>query len=146
MTYPTNRLTLGEVFLMANKGIQTAYSTTGALWGLSETVPLKRWRIAALYTELAHALKWIDRASVYSGIGAYAQAQLGEPALDVVAEFTAMRTELQALHDWIDTNFPKDTDGYFILNDEVTGDSLEFTVAQLTAFRPIANDFMQTIS
>lgn len=65
-------------------------------------------------TILADAVVAIDKAAAISGIAAYASAQIGDPTLDVVTEFTNMRAAIVATRNWIIANFPKDANGYLL--------------------------------
>lgn len=50
----------------------------------------------------------LTQAAAVSGIAAYAQAQVGNPGLDVVGAFSAMQAALIAVVTWVKANFPKD--------------------------------------
>lgn len=80
-----------------------------------------------------------DRIRVTPGIAAYAQNEENDPTYDVVAEFTAMRTEAVGSRDWILTNFPTAPTG------EIIKDTLEtdgnITVRQFT---PVETAGLQT--
>ena len=71
-----------------------------------------------------------DSVSSLPGLAAYAQNEENDGTYDVVAEFTAMRTEAIGTRDWILTNFPTAPSG------EIIKDTLEsngdITVRQFT--------------
>lgn len=50
--------------------------------------------------------------SAVPGLSAYAQAQVNNPSLDVVAAFASMQSALIAVGAWIIGNFPIDSSGY----------------------------------
>lgn len=52
---------------------------------------------------------------------AYIREQLKNDTFDVVAEFTAMRDAVQGVITWIETNFPKDADGWIQIIKIVNG-------------------------
>lgn len=69
------------------------------------------------------------------GLAAYAQAQVNDPAYDVVAEFTTMKNAINSARDTLITMFPKDGNG-FILYQTINADGSvavrTFTAAQLS--------------
>jgi len=46
------------------------------------------------------------------GIGAYAQAQISDPTFNIVNEYNALVAAMNAVGNWIVTNFPKGTGNY----------------------------------
>lgn len=69
-------------------------------------------------TDLWQLLK-VERTGLVSaaampGIGVYAQNQVNDATYDVVAEFNAMVTAIDAATAWIEGNFPKDGSGFLL--------------------------------
>lgn len=84
-------------------------------------------------------LQTITQNAVADGLVAYAQNVEGKPALDLVAEYQAMLTQLVSVRDWIFNNFPaKDANGNpvpFTWNINAPHANVNLTPAQLTAFK-----------
>lgn len=70
--------------------------------------------IVNLMSTLASVRDDLARAAAVTGIAAYAQMQVNDPALNVAAEFTAMTNAIDAVRTWIATNFPKDGSGFLL--------------------------------
>lgn len=81
---------------------------------------------------------------------AYARDQFNDPALDVVAEFVAMRDGALSLRNWINTNFPRDAGTGAVLvatvDENGIATPLTFTVVQLAWFVTQADAFLATIA
>jgi hypothetical protein len=71
------------------------------------------------------------------GLAAYATAQYSGQGIDIVAEYTAMMTAIDAVDSWIDTNLPKDASNYELQYQRVAGVRTErtFTPAQTAGLR-----------
>ena len=70
--------------------------------------------IIALYDNLSGAKTVFQQSAAVTGIAAYAQAQIGDSNLDIVAEFTAMVGAITSAMAWIEANFPKDANGFLL--------------------------------
>lgn len=85
-----------------------------------------------------------------SGIVAYAQAQVGNPSLDVAGAFNTMQTALVAVITWIVTNFPKDTGNYLQAISGFTGAGVpiwvQFTQVQLSPLQTLLTALAATIN
>lgn len=76
-----------------------------------------------------------DTAAAVPGLAAYARAQYGDAAYDMVAEYQTLRTALVSLRDGIVTLFPKDANGWLLYQQLGADGGLttrQFTAAQLT--------------
>jgi hypothetical protein len=88
--------------------------------------------------DLADARDVFTRLAAVPGLGAYAQEQVADPALDIAASFNAMVSAIDATRSWITTNFPKDGGGYLLaLQFNGQGRTIErtFDTATLAGFR-----------
>ena len=54
------------------------------------------------------------RYTLVPGLVAYVREQISDPAIDIVAEYNAMLTQINATKNWIAANFPKDASGYLL--------------------------------
>lgn len=92
----------------------------------------------ALALFLADSKVQLQRDAAVSGMAAYAQSQVGNPALNVATEFSAMQTALDGVVAWIVSNFPKDAGGR-LLHQTLTAAgrpvSAPFTAAQTAGLR-----------
>jgi hypothetical protein len=89
-----------------------------------------------------------DAAAAVPGIVQYARDQHDDQALDIVAEYTAMRAAAVTARDWIIGAFPKS--GGFILKDTLTADGgitvRQFSSADLDPLRTHLNALIATIA
>lgn len=102
-----------------------------------------------LSTFLADSKVQLQRDAAVSGIAAYAQSQVGDPALNVAAEFSAMLTALDAVVTWVVANFPKDGTGR-LLHQTLTAAgrpvSAPFTAAQTAGLRTALDGLSASIN
>lgn len=100
-------------------------------------------------TGLADAIQDLDTAAATPGIAQYARDQLANPALDIAAEFTAMRAQMVATRDWIGTNFPADVNSYLLFiqfTAERRFTYRQFTSAQTAGLRTQLDALIATIA
>lgn len=83
-------------------------SRAQALRNQAAAGPVSAMQMLDLTTVLADAKVQFQSAAAVSGLAEYAQQQVGNPALDVVAEFNAMMAQIDATILWIRTNLPND--------------------------------------
>jgi hypothetical protein len=102
-----------------------------------------------LQARLSEAIVRWGELAIVPGLAAYAQAQYGNPSLDIAAEFTAMRNAAITLRDWIFNNFPRDAGtGAALVStyaQDGTASELTFTSAQTAGFRTVADSFTNTV-
>lgn len=109
--------------------------------------PISANVVVDLYLRLVAAKAKFTAAVGVSGLGAYAQAQLGNGGLDIAAEFTAMNAAIDGVRTWIDGNFPSNA-GY-ILKDQLTAGGVSvrtFSTASLATFRTQLDSLIATIA
>ena len=105
-------------------------------------------RILDLFVNLQQSKVSLAAAAGTSGIGAYAQAAKNNPALDVVAEFTAVLNTIDGVLAWITTNFPKDGSGW-LLAKSFSGNTITdrtFAPAATAGFRTQLDSLIATIT
>jgi hypothetical protein len=88
--------------------------------------------------DLADARDVFTRLAAVPGLGAYAQEQVADPALNVANEFNAMVAAIDATRTWITANFPKDAGSYLLaVSFDANGRTVErtFDSAALAGFR-----------
>jgi hypothetical protein len=71
-------------------------------------------RVITLYIALNEWKATINAAAGVTGIVAYVREQKNSPALDVVAEATAVVTAIDGVLGWVSTNYPRDGSGYML--------------------------------
>jgi len=83
------------------------------------------------------------------GLAEYAKTQYDDAALDIAAEYTAMRDAAIALRDWIHTNMPADAGSGAVLLESLNADGslspLTVSSAASAGFRTEADAFIATI-
>lgn len=98
---------------------------------------------------IASELSALDTYSAITGVGAYAQTQLGNESLNIVAEFTTMRTQIVNVQDWIIANFPKDaSNNLAVYSFDVNKRYVDvyFTAGELTAIKTQLTNLVNTIN
>jgi hypothetical protein len=104
--------------------------------------------IIGLMVMFQEAVRTWDGVSSTPGLVAYAREQFDDPALDIAAEFTAMRNAALAVTAWVQNNFPKDASGYLLkeqFDDEIGLAVRSFTPAQTLGLRNTIDAFTATI-
>jgi hypothetical protein len=81
---------------------------------LSLAGTLTATNVLQLSNHLADAKVEFARVSSVPGIGAYAQEQVANPALNIATEFTGMTNAIDGTIGWIVANFPKDGGGFLL--------------------------------
>lgn len=92
--------------------------------------------ILAIYRELASDKVGLNTAKAVEGIAAYAQAQKSDGTLDVVVEFNAVVSAIDAALSWVAANFP--ANGGYLLAQQLTATGTQdrqFTAAQTADLR-----------
>jgi len=112
---------------------------------------ITRSRALFLLNILADRLAELDNATANAannGLLSYAQAQENNPSLDLVATYSAMKTQLIALQDWLVANFPRDANGdaaVFAINGGKRYAEIPLTAGQLSAFKAQLTSLSTTI-
>jgi len=99
-------------------------------------------------TRVADYKVQLNACAAVPGIGPYAQAQVNNPSLDVSAAFSAMTTQMDAVRDWVISNFPKDASNYLLaVQFDVNGRTTDrqFSTASLATFRTQLDSLIATI-
>jgi len=125
----------------------TVKSRAQSLRSLSAAGNVSASQILDLTTLLADAKVRFTAAAAVSSLGAYAQAQVGNPSLNVAAEFTAMVAQIDATIAWCFTNLPND--GTYLLAVTMTADGRyswrTFTPATTAGLRTQLDALIDTI-
>lgn len=97
---------------------------------------------------LRSARSQLQAAASVPGIAAYAQAQKGNPSLDIVAEFTAMVNAIDGVVSWVVANFPKDGTGTYLLAQTMGAEGpvdRQFSPAQTAGLRTALDSVINAI-
>lgn len=100
-----------------DEALTSARSTAGSLRAEAVTIrnlcaqPLDATRLLVFLGFLADKADRLTVLAAVPGLGAYAQSQLSDGALNIATEFTAMQTQITAARTWIGANYPKDGGG-----------------------------------
>lgn len=96
----------------ARRVAATVKERSNAIRTLSAAGTLDASTLLSYSVLLADAKVDLERCAAVPGIAAYAQSQVSDPTLDVVAEFSSMLSAVTATINWIVTNFPKSPSGF----------------------------------
>lgn len=91
---------------------------------------------------------YAEQAST-NGLVAYAREQENDPALDVQAEYVAMRNAIVAVQSWIVTNFPKNAQNelcVYTFDGNSRFANISLTGPQITAFKSQVASLAATIA
>lgn len=111
--------------------------------------PVARKSVLNLLGGLNEALTVMQAAASVQGIAAYATEQKGDPSLDIAAEFVAMRNAVIELRDWINANFPTDSETgaalTHVYDQAGAWTALTFTTQEMSGFRTRADALLAVI-
>jgi len=105
--------------------------------------------IVAFAAFLASDLTQFNVIASLSGIGSYAQSQIGSATENITTDFQNLTAAITNTINWITGNFPKDANGnvlYQQFNADGTSKYTLFTPAQLTGFATQLNALIATIN
>lgn len=144
MAYPTNSLALvledsDRVALQLKQTLQAQVATMAATSVNSSTV-------LGIYSRLKRDYDTLGALAATDGIAAYAKQVKNNLTLDVVAEFTAMRSAIASAVAWVDSNFP--ASGGFIQSHQISNGKIterSFSSAQTAGFRTVLKAVIATV-
>lgn len=149
MTYPASSQTLADALAGINRTALSAKTQAQTFSAMSAAGPVSRVSVLELQRIIASAITRLDQLSGTPGLVQYARDQFNNQALDIVAEFTAMRAAMITLRDWINANFPRDATTQAVLTHtyDIDGNPslLTFTTVQLDPLRTQIADFAATV-
>ena len=145
MAYPT--WTLSRVLEQLDERVARVKVSADAVRTESLAGPMASGRILGLYTQFRADHADITSLTTTPGLGAYAQQQKNNAALDVVAEFNTMLAALTNVTNWIANNFPKDANGFLLAQTlgATRPTDRTFTTAELATFRTQLDALIATI-
>lgn len=141
-------LTLESAWEQARSMAATIKLNANTMLNLIAAGPVSAIQIVPIPGYLLIQKNMLNQFASVSGIAAYAQAQIGNPSLDVAGSFTAMQNAITNVANWILTNFPKDGSGnllYQKYNADGSFAYLSFTQAQLAGLVTVLNALVATI-
>jgi hypothetical protein len=94
--------------------------------------PVQSDIVVNLMRNLKVAYDVIDAAKAAPGLNVYARNEFNDQTLDYVAEVDAALAAMLTCYSWVNTNFPKDANGYLLKDKIVNGaiDNRVFAQAQ----------------
>lgn len=153
MAFPASAPLLSDELAKALNEARRIRNLSTAIKAASLAGPVARFELVAYMAQLNRAVGIWNAARSTPNIADYAQQQLGNGALDVAAEFTAMLNATTALRDWVFNNFPKDSGAggsgaWLVYSYDSAGvqTSLTFATAELAQFRTNVDALLATIS
>ena len=150
MAFPANTLTTELAFDVIRSNAIRVQNLAQALRDESAAGPTENIRYVGLQATISSAVANMDAVSGTPGLEQYIRDQINDQTVDLVAEFTAMRSAMLTLRTWIFNNIPNDgTPGeYNLLVYDVDGQeptALVVTSAQTATFRTQADAMLATI-
>ena len=104
--------------------------------------------VLSVYFDVSRARSELAEIATIQGIAQYAKDQEDDQSYDVVSEFSALLSNLDAITSAISANYPRDEAGY-LLNRKVVGNSIEFrtyTTGQLASYVALMQTAIDGIS
>lgn len=105
-------------------------------------------QIISMMRGLKTSLDIINAAKSAPGLAQYAKDQYWDAAFDIAAEINASVSAMNTAVLWIETNMPKDANGY-LLKDRIVNGNIEnrvFTPAQLAGLKTQLNAILSTLA
>lgn len=135
MAYPTG--TLGIVLSRVDERIASLKQLCIRTRDRAAAGPIVATVIIDTFIHLQDERNALLQARSVPGLAEYARAQKGNDTLDIVAEFNAVITAIEAASSWISSNFPADANG-FLLRETLGANSpvdRSFATAATAGFR-----------
>lgn len=149
MAFPATSQALSTAYGQIKGRALDVRNQSVALRASSAAGPVGADRIIGYSAFLDRALTELAALAATPGLSAYAQNQENNPALDIVAEYTAMVAQINATTAWISTNFPEDVSGYKLAFQIGSQGALvwrSFDTASLAGFRTVLDALIATIA
>ena len=146
MAYPTG--TLGKVLDKIDERIAYLKQFCIRIRDRAASGPIQATTIVDTFINLQSERTALVGASAVPGLVAYAKAQKGDETLDIVVEFNAVIAAIDATIAWINTNFPKDANGFLLRETWGANGPVDrtFTVAQTANFRTVLQGIIDRIN
>ena len=148
MAFRANTATQAQGLLSAmQQAVFVKQSAQIAVQLLAGTVTANQ--VFQIVDNLRSPLQIFAQVAAIPGIAAYAQAQFNDATYDVATEFTNMVNTINAVVNWVVTNFPKDTGGFaqaYTLTADGSRTATVFTPAQTAGLTAAINAVIASIS
>jgi len=141
MAFITNVPTLQDGFrdLLTIAKQQKAYMQT---WSSALSVNITADLTIGWVSNLNTVIARLDAGAALPGIQAYAQSQFAQPAYDVAAQYSTMRSSMVAVLTWLQANIPGNS--LTVTSGVVTGST--FTPAQTAPLKSLIDAAVATIA
>lgn len=153
MAFPSSngsvQISLAEAWADARSSAANVKSRAQQASAASSAGTLTGDAVLSLSLFLADSKVQLQRDAAVSGIGAYAQNQVGDPTLNVTNEFNAMVAQIDTVINWIVANFPKDGTGKLLHQTiAATGRTVSapFTAVQTAGLRTTLDGLIASIN
>ena len=148
MAFRANTATQAQGLLSAmQQAVFVKQSAQIAVQLLTGTVTANQ--VFQIVDNLRSPLQIFAQVAAIPGIAAYAQAQFNDATYDVATEFTNMVNTINAVVNWVVTNFPKDTGGFaqaYTLAADGSRTPVTFTPAQTAGLTTALNAVINQIT
>jgi hypothetical protein len=114
----------------------------------SAAASITRRQVLDFANALADYLALFNSYTAVPGLQAYAKTQVNDPNMDIAAEYTTMKAQLQATQDWVVNNFPATAGELRVYTFDVNkryADVL-LTAPQLSSFKTQINALIATVA
>lgn len=147
MSFPATSLTLQTAWDNFRREALKVKNLVQSLRDQSAAGDTQRTRYVTLRIEMNDALaQWVFILANTTGLEAYARDQEENQAIDLSAEYIAMRDAVTVLRDWIDNNIPTANPSGAVLERLPDGTKLTLTTVQTADFRTEADLVLAAIS
>jgi len=148
MAFRANTATQAQGLLSAmQQAVFVKQSAQIAVQLLTGTVTANQ--VFQIVDNLRSPLQIFAQVAAIPGIAAYAQAQFNDATYDVATEFTNMVNTINAVVNWVVTNFPKDSGGFaqaYTLAADGSRTPVTFTPAQTAGLTTALNAVINQIT
>lgn len=146
MAFPASSLALSSAYGSIKSKALSIKTQATSLRDASAEGPISADRIIRFATDMDRVRNELAIAAATPGLAAHAQAQEGNPTLDIVAEYNAMIAQLNATTAWISNNLPKDANGYNLVLQIGTSGALLWRTFDSTATAGLRSALDQLIA
>jgi hypothetical protein len=149
MAFPASNQALSDAYRTLKNLANGVRNQAANLRAQSLAGPVSADKILNYLTLLNSSRTQMAALSATPGLATYAQAQENNPALNIVAEYTAMVAQVDATITWIVANFPQDVNGFklaFTLAADGSTTYRTFDTATLATLRTALDALTATIS
>ncbi|MEM4658702.1 MAG: hypothetical protein QXX77_09820 [Candidatus Methanosuratincola sp.] len=148
MAFKASADTLQQGLQMAQREAQRLKQFAQDVSDLISSQNVSANQVLQIMLEFRNSRDVFNRVKQIPGIADYAKAQFADTGYDIVAEFQQMMKVLNDVISWIQTNFPKDANGYLLKDKFDAQGSISariFTPPQLAPLKALVDTLVASI-